>query len=89
MKEASQQQQFNRNVEDIETWLSEIEGQLLSEDYGKVNTTWFFIAYPVVILNVVLCRSISVQDVVRICLLFCYVCSMVCENKVACCTLNT
>ena len=37
LKEASQQQQFNRNVEDIETWLSEIEGQLLSEDYGKVS----------------------------------------------------
>jgi hypothetical protein len=36
LKEASQQQQFNRNVEDIETWLSEIEGQLMSEDYGKV-----------------------------------------------------
>lgn len=36
LKEASQQQQFNRNVEDIETWLSEIEGQLVSEDYGKL-----------------------------------------------------
>ncbi|CAG0916965.1 unnamed protein product [Notodromas monacha] len=33
--EASQQQQFNRSVEDIEIWLSEIEAQLGSEDYGK------------------------------------------------------
>lgn len=38
LQEASQQQQFNRTVEDIELWLSEIEGQLLSEDYGKVGT---------------------------------------------------
>ena len=37
LKEASQQQQFNRNVEDIETWLTDIEGQLMSEDYGKVS----------------------------------------------------
>jgi spectrin alpha len=36
LQEASQQQQFNRTVEDVELWLSEIEGQLLSEDYGKV-----------------------------------------------------
>lgn len=36
LQEASQQQQFNRTVEDIELWLSEIEGQLQSEDYGKV-----------------------------------------------------
>jgi len=35
LEEASQQQQFNRGVEDIELWLSEIEGQLMSEDYGK------------------------------------------------------
>ena len=42
LKEASQQQQFNRNVEDIETWLSEIEGQLLSEDYGKVSIRSLF-----------------------------------------------
>jgi spectrin alpha len=33
--EASQQQHFNRTVEDIEIWLSEIEAQLGSEDYGK------------------------------------------------------
>ncbi|XP_060596253.1 spectrin alpha chain, non-erythrocytic 1-like isoform X2 [Ruditapes philippinarum] len=39
LKEASQQQQFNRNVEDIESWLSEIEGQLMSEDYGKDLTS--------------------------------------------------
>ncbi|XP_052790868.1 spectrin alpha chain-like isoform X10 [Mya arenaria] len=36
LTEASQQQQFNRNVEDIESWLSDIEGQLMSEDYGKL-----------------------------------------------------
>jgi hypothetical protein len=36
LQEASQQQQYNRAVEDIELWLSEVEGQLLSEDYGKV-----------------------------------------------------
>lgn len=35
LAEASAQQQFNRGVEDIELWLSEIEGQLLSEDFGK------------------------------------------------------
>ena len=35
LEEASQQQQFNRGIEDIELWLSEIEGQLMSEDYGK------------------------------------------------------
>lgn len=35
LQEASQQQQFNRTTEDIELWLSEIEGQLLSEDFGK------------------------------------------------------
>jgi spectrin alpha len=36
LQEASQQQQFNRTVEDVELWLSEIEGQLMREDYGKV-----------------------------------------------------
>ena len=35
LNQASQQQQFNRGVEDLEIWLSEVEGQLLSEDYGK------------------------------------------------------
>ncbi|XP_074654192.1 spectrin alpha chain-like [Tubulanus polymorphus] len=35
LNEASGQQQYNRNVEDIEIWLSEVEGQLMSEDYGK------------------------------------------------------
>ena len=39
LQEAAQQQQFNRTVEDIELWLSEIEGQLLSEDYGKDLTS--------------------------------------------------
>ena len=37
LREASGQQQFNRNVEDLESWLGEIEGQLMSEDYGKVT----------------------------------------------------
>uniref|UniRef100_A0A1W7R9J9 Spectrin alpha chain n=1 Tax=Hadrurus spadix TaxID=141984 RepID=A0A1W7R9J9_9SCOR len=39
LAEASAQQQFNRGVEDIEIWLSEIEGQLLSEEYGKDLTS--------------------------------------------------
>ncbi|EEB17271.1 Spectrin alpha chain, putative [Pediculus humanus corporis] len=39
LQEASQQQQFNRTVEDVELWLSEVEGQLLSEDYGKDLTS--------------------------------------------------
>ncbi|XP_025205987.1 spectrin alpha chain isoform X1 [Melanaphis sacchari] len=39
LREAAQQQQFNRTVEDIELWLSEVEGQLLSEDYGKDLTS--------------------------------------------------
>jgi len=37
--QALQQQQFNRGVEDLEIWLSEVEGQLLSEDYGKDLTS--------------------------------------------------
>lgn len=37
--EASQQQQFNRGIEDFEIWLSEIEGQLMSEDLGKDLTS--------------------------------------------------
>jgi hypothetical protein len=37
LKDASDQQAFNRNVEDVEVWLAEIEGQLMSEDYGKVR----------------------------------------------------
>ncbi|XP_021352010.1 spectrin alpha chain-like [Mizuhopecten yessoensis] len=39
LKEASQQQQFIRSTEDIETWLCEIEGQLMSEDFGKDLTS--------------------------------------------------
>ncbi|XP_064649219.1 spectrin alpha chain-like isoform X2 [Lineus longissimus] len=39
LKEASDQQQFNRNCEDMEIWLSESEGQLMSEDYGKDLTS--------------------------------------------------
>lgn len=42
LQEASQQQQFNRTVEDVELWLSEIEGQLMSEDYGKVCLDYCF-----------------------------------------------
>ncbi|ESO09912.1 hypothetical protein HELRODRAFT_156368 [Helobdella robusta] len=39
LKEANDQQQFNRNVEDVEIWLGEIEGQLTSEDFGKDLTS--------------------------------------------------
>ncbi|XP_017774793.1 PREDICTED: spectrin alpha chain isoform X2 [Nicrophorus vespilloides] len=39
LEEANQQQQFNRTIEDVELWLSEIEGQLMSEDYGKDLTS--------------------------------------------------
>lgn len=39
LQEASQQQQFNRTIEDIELWLGEIEGQLMSDDYGKDLTS--------------------------------------------------
>ncbi|KAJ8384905.1 hypothetical protein AAFF_G00197130 [Aldrovandia affinis] len=39
LREANQQQQFNRNVEDIELWLKEIEGSLASDDYGKDLTS--------------------------------------------------
>lgn len=35
LAEAAGQQQYNRNIEDIELWLTEIEGQLASEDMGK------------------------------------------------------
>lgn len=33
--EAAAQQQFNRNVEDVELWLTTVEAQVASEDYGK------------------------------------------------------
>ena len=39
LAEASQQQQYNRGNEDLELWLSEVEGQLLPEDYGKDLTS--------------------------------------------------
>ncbi|XP_058795855.1 spectrin alpha chain [Phymastichus coffea] len=39
LQEAAQQQQFNRTCEDLELWLSELEGQLMSEDYGKDLTS--------------------------------------------------
>lgn len=35
LREAGNEQQFNRNIEDVELWLSELEGQVASEDYGK------------------------------------------------------
>jgi hypothetical protein len=37
LKGASDQQQFNRNIEDFEVWMAEIEGNLMSEDFGKVS----------------------------------------------------
>lgn len=39
LQEASQQQQYNRGIEDLELWISEVEGQLMSEDYGKDLTS--------------------------------------------------
>uniref|UniRef100_A0A671QH84 Spectrin alpha chain, non-erythrocytic 1-like n=1 Tax=Sinocyclocheilus anshuiensis TaxID=1608454 RepID=A0A671QH84_9TELE len=36
---SNQQQQFNRNVEDIELWLYEVEGHLASDDFGKDLTS--------------------------------------------------
>ena len=45
LKEASEQQQFNRNIEDVEVWISEIEGQLMSEDYGKVNRVICYVVF--------------------------------------------
>ncbi|KAF7653753.1 hypothetical protein LDENG_00078840 [Lucifuga dentata] len=39
LREANQQQQFNRNVEDIELWLYEVEGHLASDDFGKDLTS--------------------------------------------------
>lgn len=39
LQEASQQQQYNRGIEDLELWLSDIEAQLASEEYGKDLTS--------------------------------------------------
>lgn len=39
LNEAIEEQQFNRTVEDFELWLSEVESQLMSEDYGKDLTS--------------------------------------------------
>lgn len=39
LAEAASQQKFNRNVEDIELWLSEMESQIVSEDVGKDLTS--------------------------------------------------
>ncbi|XP_023929927.1 spectrin alpha chain-like isoform X4 [Lingula anatina] len=38
LNEASEQQAYNRNVEDVELWLTEIENFLMSEDFGKIIT---------------------------------------------------
>lgn len=35
LNEANDEQLFNRNIEDVELWLSELEGQISSEDFGK------------------------------------------------------
>ena len=37
LKEASDQQQYNHNVEDFDVCLSETEGQQMSEDQEKVG----------------------------------------------------
>ena len=39
LEEASQEQQYNRTIEDVEMWLTETETQLSSEDFGKDLTT--------------------------------------------------
>jgi len=35
LKEAWEQQQFLHAVDDIETWISDMEGQMASEDLGR------------------------------------------------------
>lgn len=35
MKEAWEQQQFLHAVDDIETWMTDMEGQMASEDTGR------------------------------------------------------
>ena len=39
LKETTQGQSFNRNLEDIDIWLSECEAQLANEDLGKDLTS--------------------------------------------------
>ncbi|XP_065068119.1 spectrin alpha chain, non-erythrocytic 1-like [Rhopilema esculentum] len=39
LKEAKEEQQFNRTCEDLELWLSETEGHLASDDLGKDLTS--------------------------------------------------
>ena len=39
LKGASEQQQYNRNIEDFEVWMADIEGSLMSEDMGKDLTS--------------------------------------------------
>ena len=43
LKGASDQQQYNRNVEDFEIWMADIEGSLMSEDFGKVSLNNLYI----------------------------------------------
>lgn len=35
LSDANQGQGFNRDVDDVEMWLTEVESQLANEDYGK------------------------------------------------------
>ncbi|TKR73840.1 hypothetical protein L596_021099 [Steinernema carpocapsae] len=35
LNDANEQQLFNRNIEEVELWLGELEGQIASEDFGK------------------------------------------------------
>lgn len=37
LQEALQQQQFNRGIEDLELWVSEIEGQMVSVNDARLS----------------------------------------------------
>ena len=39
LQEANQGQQYHRGIEDLELWMSEVEAQMMSEDYGKDLTS--------------------------------------------------
>ena len=43
LKEANELQKFDRNIEDVEVWIPEIKGRLMSEDYGKVDTSFMYL----------------------------------------------
>jgi len=77
LKEANDQQQFNRNVEDIEVWLGEIEGQLMSEDYGKASNLsvvqYFALHFSRTYCFLVICLS-----------LFNIICSLLCCLQWSC-----